>query len=198
MASDTEVAAVFDDVSVPVVDTTAESSDGDGFRVDSDSAANWLVRQIVESRSYADRVRQWAKDEIRRAERNEEKLMYLFGDQLRRWCQEEVVARGSRRRSVHLPAGRVGFRRTPTRLVVQDEAAAADWCSDHAPNALSVKAAARGANGRLMVQLLEGQLPGVSVRRQVLVSELRRIVDATGELPEGCEVEGDNETFFVG
>ena len=60
------------------------------FTVDSAEKANWVVRKIVASRAYRERVKQWAADETARSEKEEERLFYLFGRQLEAWARGEI------------------------------------------------------------------------------------------------------------
>src|SRR2546423_389136 len=79
------------------------------FTVDSAEKANWVVRKIVASRAYRERVKQWAADETARSEKEEERLFYLFGRQLEAWARGEIDQLKGRRKCVHLPAGTIGF-----------------------------------------------------------------------------------------
>src|SRR5215210_14168 len=60
------------------------------FAIDSGSAANWLVRKIISARLYCQRVKEWAEQEQRRAAREEETLMFLFGRQIEGWAKAEI------------------------------------------------------------------------------------------------------------
>src|SRR5687768_10409667 len=88
--------------------------EAEGFSVNSDSTANWLVRKIAECRAYRERIERWAAMEIKRAEREEAFFMTRFGRQLETWARRQI-AKQRGRKSVKLPAGTVGFRTEPTR-----------------------------------------------------------------------------------
>jgi hypothetical protein len=94
----------------------------EGFRVHDEASANWIIRKIIECRTYRDRVERWAAMEIKRAEREEPFFMTRFGGQLEAWARKQI-AKQRGRKSVKLPAGTVGFRTEPTRLAVNDEPA---------------------------------------------------------------------------
>ena len=47
------------------------------FSIDSEKAANWLIRKVLNARNYAAAVKEWAAREQRRAEREEQTLMFL-------------------------------------------------------------------------------------------------------------------------
>lgn len=189
--------------SEPLVDTgldldLAKGEDFKGkFRVCDEHTANWVVRKMVESRQYRDRVKQWAQDEVRRAERIEQTLMHLYGQQLERWCRGALAHGGNRRRSIDLPAGRIGFRKGRPRLVVSDESAVVTWCESNMVDALVVTVECRGEQAVRLRNLIDQQLPDVEFGERVLVSEVRAYIDTTGELPPGSEMEGAKEMFFL-
>ena len=106
------------------------------FEVTDAQSANWLIRKIKNAREYVDQVRVWADREAARGAREEQVLMYLFGNQLRRFAQEEVAKLGGRRKSIPLPAGTLAFRSVPARLVVDDEQAVLQWARKHLPTAV--------------------------------------------------------------
>ena len=63
----------------------AEEDLPDVFVVSDERSANWVVRKIVEARRYAMHVEAWAAGEIRRAQREEQRLLDRFGLQLEQW-----------------------------------------------------------------------------------------------------------------
>lgn len=142
------------------------------FHVVDDESANWVVRKITESRRYGDRVRTWAAAEIRRAEREEAFLMRRFGSELEDWCSAQIAQRGNRQRSLKLPAGRVGFRRSRMAVEITDLATAVDWCRQHLPTAIIV-------TERLS---------------KTLVSTF---VHSTGELPDGVSIRPPRDEMYV-
>jgi hypothetical protein len=42
------------------------------FAIDNEKSANWLVKRIQQSRAYAQKVKEWAEQELRRAAREEQ------------------------------------------------------------------------------------------------------------------------------
>ena len=143
------------------------------FEITDDKTANWLVKRIMQSRAYAQRVKDWADQEIRRASREENTLLFLFGRQIETWVKDEIEKLNGRRKSIHLPAGSVGFRTTPTRLVVDDEASVIQWAKQNLPSAIVV------------VEKLSRSI-------------LNEYAEKTGVIPDaGVHVEPQNEKFFV-
>jgi phage host-nuclease inhibitor protein Gam len=144
-----------------------------GFVIDDQTSANWLVRKIAEARRYAERVKEWAQREQRRAEREEQTLLFLFGHQIEAWTLDQIAALKGRRKSVNLPAGVVGFRKAQPTLRVDDEMAVIRWAKVSCPSAIVV------------VEKLSR-------------TNLHDYFHKTGELPNaGAHVEQGGERFFI-
>lgn len=141
------------------------------FEIVDAKTANWLVRKVIEARQYAQRVKEWAELEQRRAEREEQTLLFLFGRQLQGWVRAEIAS--GRKKSVGLPAGTVGFRKVNASLHVDDESAVLLWCKKNCPTAV------------VRVEKLS---------RSVLSDHFK----ATGEIPDdGAHVEPERESFSI-
>lgn len=145
----------------------------EGFRITDDASANWLIRRIVECRAYAQRCAEWCEREQVRARREEESLLHRYGPQLMDYVRQRIETAGGRRKSLSLPAGVAGFRRTPARLVVDDEAAVIAWANEHHPQLL-----------RTLQRL----------RRPAFHEHIQQ----TGEVPEvGVHIEPEREKFYI-
>lgn len=142
------------------------------FSVTNEESANWVVRKIVEARAYGEHVTQYAQRELRRAEREEEFFLRHYGPQLEAWARTEIEKRGGRRKIVRLPAGSIGFRTAPAKLAVTDEGVLVAWCKRHLPGA-------------------------VAVIERISRVALREHVQTTGECPDGAEITGRHERFYV-
>lgn len=143
------------------------------FCIDSEERANWLVRKIIAARDYAVRVKTWSEQEQRRAAREEQTLMFLFGRQIEAWAKYEIDKLKGRRKSMNLPAGAVGFRSVSARLVVDDEAAVLAWARFHLPDA-------------------------VIVTEKLSKSVINEHAEKLGLIPdEGVHIEPVSERFFI-
>jgi hypothetical protein len=143
------------------------------FLIDSAERANWLVRRIVDARAYGERVRAWAVKEQRRAEREERQLLYLFEAQLERWARQQLAALKSRRKSIHLPAGVIGFRRVRAKLVIEDVEKVLSWARQNYREAVVLK-------------------------EQLNRAAIKSLMDSTGEIPDdGVRIEPQREALFV-
>jgi hypothetical protein len=143
------------------------------FTVTDTNSANWVVRKIIEARSYSARVKIWAEQEQRRALSEERTLLFLFGRQLEHWTLTEIEKLASRRKSISLPAGTVGFRKVGPRLVIDNEASVLSWAKANCQQAV------------------------VTVQKLSKVS-LNAYVEASGHIPDqGAHMEMSIEHFFI-
>ncbi len=149
---------------------SAESAPPDTFTVDDSASANWLVRKIVEARAYAKRVKLWADVEVKRAQNEEQFFIQRYGRQLEAWARNELTA--ARRKCVKLPAGTVGYRTEPPKLDVMDEEKLIAWCRKTLPDALRVET-------------------------HVLKSLVKEHVKETGECPDGVDIGGGQQRFYI-
>ncbi len=164
------------DVTVPAVEAEVEAElqrlVPEAFAVRCADTASWLVRRVLSARAYLERVKMWSEAEQRRARREEERLLLLFGDQLRRWALDEVTKFKGRRRSLSLPGGVVGFRATPARIVIRDEAVVMAWARRACPSAIVVS-------------------------ERLVKTPISEHVQQTGEVPDGVEVTDPRDEFFI-
>src|SRR5689334_271549 len=122
MSTDTDLAVdTADPVATDDSDSEADLGVPERFTVCNPETANWVVKKVIEARSYAHRVRMWAARETARAEATERQLLYLFGRQLEDWVRREIATNGGRRKSIPLPAGTVGFRTVPPSLTIDND-----------------------------------------------------------------------------
>ena len=142
------------------------------FHVLDEGSANWVLRKIAECRAYRDRVARWAQAETLRAERQEAFLRRRFGNELEAWAREQIGKQHGRRRSIALPAGVLGFRREPIKLLVVDEGVLVGWCRTHLPAA-------------------------IRTTESLLRSEIQAHIKTTGECPVGAELGGGAERFYI-
>lgn len=142
------------------------------FAIDCEQHANWLVKKIVSARMYLDRVKAFAEQETRRAQREEQTLMFLFGRQLEGWAKGEID-KLHKRKSLALPAGCVGFRTVASKLVIDDEQAVMVWAKQNCPKAIVVV-------------------------ERLSKSQIDEYVKESGEVPEsGVHIEPEAERFFI-
>lgn len=144
----------------------------EAFSVRCPQTAGWVVRRVLQARRYAERVKLWAELERRRAEHEEQRLLFLFEGQLRDWTQNQVAKLRGRRKSLALPGGTVGFRSVPSRVVVHDEELVLKWAKWACPTA-------------------------VVVSERLLKTPLAEHIERTGEVPAGMEIAPAATTFFI-
>jgi hypothetical protein len=144
----------------------------EAFRVTDAETASWVVRKINEARAYRKRVAEWADREMRRSRRDEEFLWFRYGQQLEDWAEPEIARLRGRRRSICLPGGKLGYRKTGTMLVIDDPDEVLRWARVSLPNAVVTK------------QTLSKTI-------------LNQHFEATGDYPVGTHVEDNREKFYI-
>jgi len=143
------------------------------FCVHDDESANWVIRKVVECRAYAKRCAEWAEREQARAKHEEIFFLFRYREQLITYARGKIAEQGGRRKSVTLPAGVIGFRKDPPKIVVDDEAAVIAWAREHHPD---------------LIRVVE----------HLSKSGLNDHVKQTGELPDvGAHIEGEREDFYM-
>ena len=98
--------------------------------------------------------------------------MLRFGAELAEWTKQHLAGKFGKRRSIHLPAGVLGYRTTPAKLIVADEHKLIEWCRRNLPSA-------------------------VKIVERVLKTEVHSHIKTTGEVPDGAEISGGEDRFFV-
>lgn len=157
----------------PEVDIEVLKSVPKDFCIDSEERANWLIRKIVAARSYSEHVQAWCEQEQRRAAREEQTLLFLFGRQIEMWAKSEIAKLKGKRKSLNLPAGCIGFRSVSPRLIVDDEGAVLRWAKIHLPDA-------------------------VVITEKLAKSVINEHAEKEGVIPdEGVHLEPASEKFFI-
>jgi hypothetical protein len=147
-----------------------EAQTSEPFSVHDAKSANWVVRKVMETRAYAQHVKEWAEAEMRRADQEERFYLHRYGHQLQAWLKSQLNS--GRRKCVKLPAGTLGFRNEPIKLDVVDEKSLVGWCQKSLPGALCTQ---------------------VRVLKSLVKDHFRK----TGELPDGMITTGGCERFYV-
>ena len=143
------------------------------FEITDEQSANWLLKRVMHSRAYAKKVRDWADQELRRAQREEHTLMFLYGRQLESWTRDQISKMRGSRKSICLPSATIGFRAIATRIVVDDETKVILWAKENLPTA-------------------------VVISEHLLKSEINQYAERTGVIPDdGVHLEPASDRFFI-
>jgi hypothetical protein len=160
-----EVSGEGDDCSDPVVAAQ--------FEVKDDASANWLIRKINECDAYSKRCADWCEREQRRARRDQEFLMFRYGNQLTDFVRRRIAETGGRRKSINLPAGVAGFRTEAEKIVLDDEDAVMAWSREHHPDFI------------ITIEKLSK-------------ARLNEHIERTGKIPDvGVHIETAREKFYI-
>lgn len=71
------------------------------------------------------------------------------------------------------------------------------WCRESLPNALRLRAEGRGKSACLLLDLIGDNRPQLDVHEGVIVTEVKRLFEVTGELPPGAALAEPEECFYV-
>ena len=143
--------------------------------------ANRMVRAITKANREVEKIEAQAKDEIdlitRRAnelkEANMQKVNFLtarFTPILEEYAKQELG--NGKTRSIKLLSGTVGFRKSPMKLEVLDEAQAMAWAKTHLKDA-------------------------VKVTEFLLKTPILEHFKETGEMPDGCDKVDPKDNFYI-
>ena len=161
-----------DEIPFALPDKEMEAQVPDRFTVHDEQTANWVVRRVVEARGYAQRVKEWAEAEQRRARREEDFFLGRFGVDINRWLNAELSKRGGKAKSINLPAGRVGLRHRGAKIEVIDPDAVMDWARANCPEAIKQS-------------------------ESLLKTPLNEHFESTGELPAGTTLESERTDLYI-
>jgi phage host-nuclease inhibitor protein Gam len=114
----------------------------------------------------------WAELEQRRADHEEERLLFLFGGQLQQWTEHEIAKLRGRRKSISLPGGSVGFRSIPSRVQVRDEARVMAWARRNCPAAIVIS-------------------------ERLIKTPIIEHVEKSGDIPDGVEITMARDEFYI-
>ena len=114
-----------------------EAAVPEGFHITDEKSANWLLRKINEQRKRAADAEAWAASEAESAARVEKNLIQRFGDELETFAEEALE--GKKVKSLKLPGGKMGFRKSNPKIKVEDADKLVAWAKKNLPKAVTVK-----------------------------------------------------------
>ncbi len=106
----------------------------EAFTPDTADKVDWVLGKIADARQRAARVRENAEAIAHQHEAEADGLLWQFGPALADFTRRETE--GSKRRSVRLLNGQIGFRTKPAAFTVSDDAAALSWVKENLPAVL--------------------------------------------------------------
>jgi hypothetical protein len=107
---------------------TTENEIREEFRIDNETAALWYLRKLANLEAERNRVKKQAENLLASLAADAESLKRRFHSELENWARIEIEARGGRRKSLVTLQGTLKFRNVPSRLVIDDPAAALRAC----------------------------------------------------------------------
>jgi phage host-nuclease inhibitor protein Gam len=135
------------------------------FQIDSEDKLAWYVDKLATIQEKQARITAQAEAMVADLEREADGLRFQFEGQARAMTEKLMKAAGNKVKHIKLLTGTIGFRRSPDRIAVRDEAAVLLWAEQHAPMLIARKVDSK----RLAVR------DGV-----VIVKETGEVVEANG------------------
>jgi phage host-nuclease inhibitor protein Gam len=143
------------------------------FHIDSDTAAEWLLRKLANIDAEQKRVQAQAAAIVAQLEGDAQRLKHLYEGELLNYCRRTLAAKGNRRRSVTFLQGTVAFRTVAPSVKVCDLAAALAHAQAAVPALVRTQIALDAAGYR---------------------DQAAKHFRETGELLPGCDSTPEHET----
>lgn len=150
----------------------------EGFHIDSDDRANWILRKIRQNQEEKEFVLQQAAAIAAALESDTASLMHRFGAELEEYTRGKLAEGGNKRKSFRFLQGTCAFRNQGPVVKVKDTDAAIEWAKQNAPALVLVET--------------QEKLDGDAFRRQA-----EQIRTQTGELLPGVEFSEGGDSFSV-
>ena len=143
------------------------------FVIDGKDRLGWYARKLIALDAESDALTASYEQELARIAKRQQALRDWFDPQARIFVAEEIERIGGKAKSVDVLGGRFAFRFVPggLRKVSKDEVL--EWAEIHAPELITTK-----------------------VLEDVSADALKTHWKTTGEVPAGCELVDDRQTFI--
>jgi hypothetical protein len=191
-------------LSLPEPDETDDSNElievREAFAVTDFKSASWVVTRIRQARDYAAQVQAWASSEFKKARDAENFFLQSYGEQLKALAED--TTRGTNKKSINLPAGRLQLRQKPLGLEITDQAELVAWLQNNDSDCLRLKVTASCSGDKLQAieeaaAMLEGYGLKVETSTEINKRLLNERFKETGEVPPGCEVSGGEDELYI-
>jgi phage host-nuclease inhibitor protein Gam len=156
-----------------------EEAQAEGFVVDSMDKAEWALSKIARSEHRISMLSELAAKAKARIDARLEQItkgdrasVANLGEMIRPWAEVEV-AKNEKRKSIQLLGGVVGFRQSPGRVEVTDEAAAISWL------------------------LAKNESECIRIKQEINKIAVKKRIEQTGELPAGITFAAGEVRFYI-
>ena len=120
----------------------------DAFCPTDAGGVDWVLRKIAAARGEAKLLRENMEAMARACERRAEHLEWKYGGALQHFLEGETE--GSKRKSVRLPHGVLGYRTRPAGVCLTDPGAALAWARENLPAAVTESLDRKALAARLL------------------------------------------------
>jgi hypothetical protein len=137
---------------------------------------DWYLRKWKETEEMEKVIKEQAKRMINQLKARRQALQWRFGGKFQSVVTARIEEEGGKKKSVNYFAGKAGYRRSPEKIIVNDEEHFLNWY-DEQPD--EIKADLSSA-----------------IRRSVRKTPILEYVRANGDLPGGCDFEESHDKFY--
>jgi len=119
---------------VPDVEVVSDEEEAKAFTPNTMEKADWVLGKIADARARAARIRENAEAMARQQEQEAEGLEWRYGTALEAFARQQIA--GSKRKSLRLYHGVLGYRTRPASVSLTAAAAALSWARESLPAAV--------------------------------------------------------------
>ena len=185
------------DLMVEIFETTKQET----ALVKPDRLTEWYIDQFAQAKELKERIKKQTAIMLKEVDRRVEAIQYFCGSDFHERVDRDLYAETNvkkdgtlRKKSINYHTGKAGYRKSPERIKIVDEEKAKEWMFDGLPydlffEAIHVKktmALARLIYDNVMLDVVDG------LNSKPFLDHL----EATGELPDGCEIVESKDVFF--
>jgi phage host-nuclease inhibitor protein Gam len=157
----------------PATAQSGKESEQTEFHIDSDRAADWLLRKLANIDAEQKRVQAQAARIVAELQSDADNLRRLYEGELVNYARQRLAEAGRGRRTLHLLQGSVALRFVPASVRLSDPFAALDYARQAAPALVRTQVSIDAAGYR---------------------DQAAKHWKETGELLPGCETTPEHET----
>ena len=154
----------------------------------------WYLRVLGGIEGAKRAIKQRAEELTRQLDNRAGHLEYLYGDALQREA-DKLIAAEPKKKSVKLLTGTVGYRTNKGRLFIEDMNKAVVWAVENLDNG-QLELAIKEFKADRVLPVLSPALKAIAIT-ELKITPLKDHLEATGELPDGCQVGESVETFYA-
>jgi len=141
----------------------------DPFHITDYKKCDWVIKKITAVDDEIDRLEEQHRRRVKQLENEKTFFQERFGTELEAWTRTNL---DGRKKSIDMPHGRIGFRKSRESIEIVDKEANLDWAKENCPDALREK-------------------------EWTIKTPQIKLMKETGEMPDGTALKPAKDRFFV-